>query len=172
MTWYPIQEEPLVLLCPAGPSKARDRPPSRGRTLHPHGPECLDRPDRHPFLEDRAIRTKELFEMDAPAAIVILVARDVGDHLAAGLGYHGTGRIYDPALAGRRSRLQPATRAHRPQDRARAADRHSRRCPAGCGGQHNGLGVMKTFAAMSCGPTSVILRPLGRALAGRRARPP
>jgi DNA-binding transcriptional LysR family regulator len=30
------------------------------------------------FLEDRAIRTKELFEMDAPATIVILVAQGVG----------------------------------------------------------------------------------------------
>ena len=78
MTWHPIREEPLVLLCSAG---------LEGHAIERHlAAEPFIRLDRNAwagqivtrFLEDRAIRTKELFEMDAPATIVILVARGVG----------------------------------------------------------------------------------------------
>jgi DNA-binding transcriptional LysR family regulator len=78
MVWYPIREEPLILLCPAG---------LKGDAIDRHlAAAPFIRLDRNAwtgqivtrFLEDRAIRTKELFEMDAPATIVILVARGVG----------------------------------------------------------------------------------------------
>lgn len=78
MTWHPIREEPLVLLCPGG---------LEGDAIDRHlAAEPFIRMDRNAwtgqivtrFLEDRAVRTKELFEMDAPATIVILVAQGVG----------------------------------------------------------------------------------------------
>jgi molybdate transport repressor ModE-like protein len=78
MAWHPIREEPLVLLCPGS---------LEGDAIDRHlAAEPFIRMDRHAwtgqivtrFLEDRAIRAKELFEMDAPAAIVILVAQGVG----------------------------------------------------------------------------------------------
>jgi DNA-binding transcriptional LysR family regulator len=81
MAWYPIREEPLVLLCPAS---------LEGDTIDRHlAAVPFIRLDRNAwtgqivtrFLEDRAIRTKELFEMDAPATIVILVAKGVGASL-------------------------------------------------------------------------------------------
>ncbi len=78
MTWYPIREEPLVLLCAAG---REDDDIERHLAAAP-----FIRLDRNAwtgqivtrFLEDSAIRPKELFEMDAPATIVILVAQGVG----------------------------------------------------------------------------------------------
>ena len=78
MAWHPIQEEPLVLLCPAGlDGDAIDRHlaavPFIRLDRNAWAGQIVTR-----FLEDRAIRTKELFEMDAPATIVILVARGVG----------------------------------------------------------------------------------------------
>jgi DNA-binding transcriptional LysR family regulator len=78
MTWYPVREEPLVLLC------AADR---EGDDIARHlAAAPFIRLDRNAwtgqivtrFLEDSAIRPKELFELDAPAAIVILVAQGVG----------------------------------------------------------------------------------------------
>ncbi len=78
MTWYPIWEEPLVLLC------AADR---EGDAIDRHlAAEPFIRLDRNAwagqivtrFLEDSAIRPKELFEMDAPAAMVILAGQGVG----------------------------------------------------------------------------------------------
>jgi DNA-binding transcriptional LysR family regulator len=78
MTWYPVGEEPLVLLC------AADR---EGDDIARHlAAAPFIRLDRNAwtgqivtrFLEDSAIRPKELFELDAPAAIVILVAQGVG----------------------------------------------------------------------------------------------
>lgn len=78
MAWHPIRAEPLVLLCPAG---------LEGDAIDRHlAAEPFIRLDRNAwsgqivtrFLEDKAIRPRELFEMDAPAAIVILVARGVG----------------------------------------------------------------------------------------------
>jgi DNA-binding transcriptional LysR family regulator len=78
MAWHPIREEPLALLCPGG---------LEGDAIDRHlAAEPFIRMDRNAwtgqivtrFLEDRAIRTKELFEMDAPATIVILVAQGVG----------------------------------------------------------------------------------------------
>ena len=78
MAWHPIREEPLVLLCPGS---------LEGNAIDRHlAAVPFIRLDRHSwagqivtrFLEDRAIRTEELFEMDAPAAIVILVAQGVG----------------------------------------------------------------------------------------------
>ncbi len=78
MTWYPIREEPLVLLCAAG---------LEGDDIGQHlAAAPFIRLDRNAwtgqivtrFLEDSAIRPKELFEMDAPAAMVILVGQGVG----------------------------------------------------------------------------------------------
>ena len=78
MTWYPIREEPLVLLCAAG---------LEGDDIGQHlAAAPFIRLDRNAwtgqivtrFLEDSAIRPNELFEMDAPATIVILVAQGVG----------------------------------------------------------------------------------------------
>lgn len=78
MAWHPIREEPLVLLCADG---------LEGDAIDRHlSAEPFIRMDRNAwtgqivtrFLEDRAIRAKELFEMDAPATIVILVAQGVG----------------------------------------------------------------------------------------------
>ena len=78
MSWYPIREEPLVLLCAgslegdsidqllaAAPFIRMDRNSWTGQTVTR-------------FLESRAIRTRDLFEMDAPEVIVILVAQGVG----------------------------------------------------------------------------------------------
>ncbi len=78
MAWYPIREEPLLLLCPG------DLEGTALDTLLTAAP--FIRMDRNSwvgqivtrFLEDRAIRTEELFEMDAPQAMVILVAQGVG----------------------------------------------------------------------------------------------
>jgi DNA-binding transcriptional LysR family regulator len=78
MSWYPVREEPLVLLC------AADREGDDiGRHLATVPFIRLDRKAWSGqivtrYLEDRTIRPKELFEMDAPAAIVILVGQGVG----------------------------------------------------------------------------------------------
>jgi DNA-binding transcriptional LysR family regulator len=94
MAWYPIREEPLLLLCPA------DLEGATVDSLLTAAP--FIRMERNSwvgqivtlFLEDRAIRTKELFEMDAPQAMVILVAQGVGVTLLPDWG------IVDPAGSG------------------------------------------------------------------------
>jgi molybdate transport repressor ModE-like protein len=78
MIWYPVRREPLLLLCP------RDLDGEDIGSLLTTAP--FIRMDRHSwtgqlvtrFLEDQAIWVKELFEMDAPQAIVILVAQGIG----------------------------------------------------------------------------------------------
>jgi DNA-binding transcriptional LysR family regulator len=78
MSWHPVREEPLVLLCAAG-REGNDI----GRHLTAAPFIRLDRKAWAGqivtrYLEDSAIRPKELFEMDAPAAMVILVGQGVG----------------------------------------------------------------------------------------------
>ena len=86
MAWYPVREEPLVLLCAAV---------LEGDKISRHlAAEPFIRLGRNAwagqivtrFLEDSAIRPKELFEMDAPAAMVIMVGRGVGVSLLPDLG--------------------------------------------------------------------------------------
>jgi DNA-binding transcriptional LysR family regulator len=87
MMWFPIREEPLVLLCPsslegdaidqlvtAAPFIRMDRNSWMGQIITR-------------FLDSRDIRVKELFEMDAPEAIVILVAQGVGVSLLPDWGF-------------------------------------------------------------------------------------
>lgn len=78
LLWRPVREEPLVLLAPptlagaevpallrAAPLIRMDRASWTGRLITA-------------FLEDHRLAPAELFEMDAPEAIVILVAQGMG----------------------------------------------------------------------------------------------
>jgi DNA-binding transcriptional LysR family regulator len=86
MSWRLVREEPLVAIAPARPRRQ-----GVGALLAEHP---FIRMDRNAwtgqlvsrFLNDRRIAVRELFELDAPETIVILVAEGVGVSLLPNWG--------------------------------------------------------------------------------------